>query len=230
MTLALLDFFSLHHAPVASLLLSLMRAPQQNALSARCQQVVAVLLSSVVLLSCHDLTTGPELRANQAPAFDFSGDPGWGRNSSPNTGAWDVQVDPWDGSTPMGPAWTFPYRTVIVVDIGGNVTQASGAFVGSGTVWGPTGLVKDNGQHGMVGFRHASASGSSMWWPQPSKTKDTVIVQDEMRPVRDAVDGAQPANGPSGCGRENTSDPRWPCYTYLAPRACRSLARMSGSR
>ena len=175
------------------------------------------LICSLAAVACHELPTAPDLRPDRPPALTLSDDPQWGRNSSPNSGSWSGQVDLWDGHAPMmSTPWVFPYKTIIIVTIAGDDTQADGALTGSGTVWGPTGLTNVNGLAGAIGFRLASTTGSSMWWPQANKTVDTVIVQYNMAPLRGAVDGAQPDLGPntSNCGRSNSSIPPWPCYTY----------------
>lgn len=124
-------------------------------------------------------------------------------------------ISAWDGGTSLGDPWYFPYRTHVVVNIDGDVIQGDGAYKGAGKVSGPTGYTNINGLFGAIGFRLANATGSSMWWPQPNKTTDTVAVQNEMRPVRMYIDGAQPRSAnPNDCGANSNRTPPWPCYVY----------------
>lgn len=175
-------------------------------------------IASVVglgLVACFDLPTAPQLETHDLTrSNDFTQDPQWGRSSSPNSGSWDGEVDLWDGSTALGPAWSFPYKTIIVVSISGDVMQADGGYTGSGIVWGPLGRSNINGRAGMIGYRLGSATGSSMIWP--IRVVDTVVVQNDMQPVRAAVDGAQPNQYPNpfSCGTYNNQTPRWACYSY----------------
>ncbi|HUQ46024.1 MAG TPA: hypothetical protein VM033_05200 [Gemmatimonadaceae bacterium] len=134
---------------------------------------------------------------------------------SPNAKSWAGQISTWDGSTELGPAWNFTYPTIIIVTIAGEVTQGAGAFPATGSTWPATGLVDGTGaRSGMIGYRLASAQGSAMSWP--TKTMDTVVVQNEMRAQRGAINGAQPNQypNPSSCGSYNNETPRLACYTY----------------
>jgi hypothetical protein len=135
--------------------------------------IAALALASGTVTGCYNNLTEPQSTGLLKPptaqrilTYDST-------KLSPNSGTWTTNVDPWDGSTPLGNAWNFALPTIVIINVAGIVDQGDGAIPGNHYKWGPTG---DPVTHsGAIGYRLASATGAAMQWPRTAT--DTVVVQ-----------------------------------------------------